>query len=424
FGFWYWSYQPHSYGYTATPYLTLTPVDPTDTFLVQGGSTSEVGTYRSDKTNKGSTLVDQGSLSASDPFMQVVFTHAGDYVIRVGSYIDYEEDNPYFQDQLNAGVFSGTSYDLNMTVQRHDTNEDAINLVGKTMTVVSGTGAGRTATIVGYDAQSNVYTLDTHITGVVLDNSSALEFSYNVQKEHPNYTPSGEAYDVVLSQDPGGTQVINVTPKATRTYNAALAFDADANYGQNEAVQVQVGTPQALIKIGMDPSGAARAGEIWTITIDGVAAAKVTAAGGEDAVAMATALETKLNLKFAGAGYSEFHVTRSGDTLKIETYSSAPSGPQARAFIAGFTIQPDTLGSATTLGRKVIELTGVATVGDLWTVTLNGVAFSYTAAAGDDLADVARALQVRINGDSNYSATVRNRALTVVRDDGASFSLT
>src|SRR5204863_48791 len=32
-GFWFWSVQPHSYGYTVTPYLELVPVDPADTFL-------------------------------------------------------------------------------------------------------------------------------------------------------------------------------------------------------------------------------------------------------------------------------------------------------------------------------------------------------------------------------------------------------
>src|SRR5262249_16506765 len=137
-------------------------------------------------------VIDQGSLAATDPYAQVIFTHPGEYIITVGSYLDYD-DNPYFLDDPNAGVFQGTSYDLNMTVQRHGTNEDAINLVGKTMTVVDGTGTGRSATVVAYDAKTNVYTLDTQFTGAPLDTTSALQFTYSVPKEFTNYSPTDQA---------------------------------------------------------------------------------------------------------------------------------------------------------------------------------------------------------------------------------------
>ena len=44
------------------------------------------------------------------------------------------------------------NYKLFVSLQRHATNPDAISLVGKTITVVEGPGAGQTATIVSYDS--------------------------------------------------------------------------------------------------------------------------------------------------------------------------------------------------------------------------------------------------------------------------------
>ena len=46
--------------------------------------------------------------------------------------------------------------------------------------------------------------------------------------------------------DPGAIQRVDVVPKPTRTYNAALAFDPASNFGQNEARQVDVATPRAV----------------------------------------------------------------------------------------------------------------------------------------------------------------------------------
>jgi len=86
-----------------------------------------------------------------------------------------------------------------------------------------------------------------------------------------------------------------------------------------------------------------------------------------------------------------------GDKLVLQTYAgAAAAGRPANAFVAGFRIDPDSQGSATSLTTQTVELSGAKATGDIWTITLNGTAYAYTAAAADDLAAIARALQIKI----------------------------
>ena len=51
-------------------------------------------------------------------------------------------------------------YSLFISLEHHDTNPNALSLVGKQITITEGAGAGQTASITGYDPQSGTYTLD------------------------------------------------------------------------------------------------------------------------------------------------------------------------------------------------------------------------------------------------------------------------
>ena len=53
-------------------------------------------------------------------------------------------------------------YSLYVSLQNHDTNPNALSLVGKQITITEGAGAGQTATITAYDPATGTYTLDQH----------------------------------------------------------------------------------------------------------------------------------------------------------------------------------------------------------------------------------------------------------------------
>src|SRR6185436_12198231 len=275
-----------------------------------------------------------------------------------------------------------------------------------------------------------------------LDQTSALEFSYRMKEEFPGqYSPQGSSYSVVLTKNPGVDTYVDVVPKPTRTYNSDLAFDPAANFGQNEAVQVNVSTPQATIQL----NGNVRNNDTWVITIDGVDAAAYQWTGSEVLVGGETQLEyiakkLKIGLDQAGTGswreiaspstggsyYQDLQVAVVGSKLVVQTYSGAAAAAIARpanAFVAGFRIDPDSQGSATALTTQTVELSGAKATGDVWTITLNGTAYAYTAVSTDDLAAIARALQIKIGSSNDFTATVRNRTLTITRADGAAFTL-
>src|SRR5262249_24311377 len=110
------------------------------------------------------TVTDAGSATNRDPFLEYDFNQAGIYRIRVRSFIDYAQDNPYFSDGLLNGVARGQAYVLNLSLQQHAVNTAAIALAQKTITIIDGQGRGQSAKIVDYDPESKEYTLDREWT--------------------------------------------------------------------------------------------------------------------------------------------------------------------------------------------------------------------------------------------------------------------
>ncbi len=432
----YSAFQDRTVSFTAIPYLVLEAVDGVTTFQVSG---ADVTRHRIDQLNTPTALadpnvIDPGSFSALDPFMEVVFTNPGFYKIQVGSFVDWEDNSYNFVDKPNEGVYAGTAYDLNISLQRHLVNSAAIDLVGKDLTVVEGLGLGNSAKIVAYDAQSNTYTLDQKFNSS-LDATSGLEFSYSMRNDL-SYVPQGESYSVVLSKNPGTDTAVNVVPRPTRTYNASLAFDPDSDFGQNEAVQVTVATPQAEIELTGEPTP----GEVWLIRIDAVEVASYQWTGNETLSAGQTPLEyiadqfrSQLADKFAaGTGdpnyNADFSVSGSETRLVIETYTKASN----QTFNADFAIKVDsnamppffaTTGGGELRTTKVVAWSGNVTEGEVWQISLDGTDFEYEVGGSDDVAAVARGLQIKIGSDTQYTATVRNRRLTIYRVDGADFTL-
>ena len=79
----------------------------------------------------------------------------------------------------------------------------------------------------------------------------------------PQSAPFTDSYDIVLTAQPNAPVVINVVPKPTRTYNSADAFNPDANFGQNDEIQVRVATTRQHVVLG----GAVTPNEVWALVV-------------------------------------------------------------------------------------------------------------------------------------------------------------
>ena len=75
--------------------------------------------------------------------------------------------------------------------------------------------------------------------------------------------PVTDTYDVVLTAAPSDDVYVSVIPQPTRTLNADLAFDEDANFGENNEVQVRVATDRVVVAL----DGKATAGEVWSLIL-------------------------------------------------------------------------------------------------------------------------------------------------------------
>jgi hypothetical protein len=241
-------------------------------------STGAVLAGKADNTYPG----DAGSTSAYDPTLEYKFGAAGTYRIQVGYYVDFNTEayadifsgaysyvplgyvpgmNPGVLSDYTTGVYPGQSYQLNVSVQRHAVSTAAVDLEGKTLNVIDGLGAGNSYTITGYDGRTNTYTVENEAQ---LDSTSQFTVTYLMQDEFTDYEAVADdvltdSYRIVLSRAlAAGEEVyIDVTPVATRTYNADEAFNEDANNGENNAIQVYVETPRAVV----DLAGQALIGE-------------------------------------------------------------------------------------------------------------------------------------------------------------------
>ena len=96
-----------------------------------------------------------------------------------------------------------------------------------------------------------------------------MTVSYNIEDEYPDYDPNSAArgvvdtYDVVLSEPPSDTVVLDITAQVTRSLNSDLRFNELFNFGESNKKEVLAATPQAKITI----DGPAIAGETWAISL-------------------------------------------------------------------------------------------------------------------------------------------------------------
>jgi len=408
-------YRPEAYSYVMSPSLQVFEVvgDP--------GGSDDIPVTLLDVAAEGvvySPVVDQGSVASYDPdaskanydpFLQVDFDKAATYRVVVGYYQDYE-DNPYFSDGFVGGVPAGESYRLNISIQRHDENQEAIALVGKRVTIAEGTGAGQSRIISAYNPQTNEYTFESPWS-ILPDGTSLYEVGYSMQEEYTGYVPGFDSYEIALTQAPDSDVIVDVVPQLTRTYNAELAFDDAANNGGNEAVQADVATKQALLAVGGDRND----GETWVATFTQTNG--VTQSFAYEVTDATTAADVATGLASAIDAEADFSAAVTGDAF-------TSSLTNANSFYAEFGVtrgNADITGSGT--ADADIELTGTAAVGESWTLEIDGTSFTYLVQQGDeqDLAFVARGLAGRIPSDT-YTVTVTGNVLSVVRNDAGTLT--
>ena len=389
------------------------------------------GVWTIEHTVTGSDLVDKGSISTTEPFMDYSLSKAGNYRIQVGALLDYEDDAP-FADEM-TGVTSGLSYQLNVSVQRHDRSANAVDLIGKEVTFLSGEGLGQTAEIRGYDPITKTFTAGiynpTTMTYDPIDFSTDagsqlpsagddIEISFNLSGDS-GYTKVDDTYSVVLTTMPQVAElVVNVTPAVTRTYNSELAFNADEGFGQNTAQQVMVATPRAEVYLTGTPS----ANEVWSLELDDVVYAINANDHGLNRTNIANALAgiIQSTVRQDGATYTAT-VTSSadGDTILV----TAVNGLAAENFFARGYITPDTLGmmdiesveqsdESSTWTDITVSLSGTPAMNELWSLTVDGQTVDYTTTYGDTLAVIADELQSELS-DQGITVEAVGRKLEI-----------
>jgi Ca2+-binding RTX toxin-like protein/phage tail sheath gpL-like len=406
FWFFWWSVTHYEdYHYVQSPYLEIVAPDGVTVL----------------DSSADSAAVDPGSRSLLDPFLEYEFNLPGVYTIRVGSLRDYTVNNPYFPDRLE-GVPAGLSYQLNISIQRHETNKSAITLVGKQIAVVEGPGLeNQPAEIIAYDARTNTYTIDADWAHAV-DATTRFEISYHMADEYPDYTPVFDTYQIVLTSPPTEDVIVDVVPYVTRTYHSDLAFLPEANYGENEALQVIVATPRAAIELGGTPDDT----QTWTVTINGQDFDyHVQTDDTLEMVADGLAILIEAGYDEPEGSLQAIEVTVDGSTLIIE---------DDQDFTAEFSVSPEMAQPAVITGTQGnrdptkwleadVELTGPVSASEIWTIIIKGDRFSYTVQSGDGLADIAGKLADLIEQRDDYSAVIDGTVITLADKNGREFGV-
>ena len=374
-------------------------------------------------------LFDAGSYSITDPFLRYKFDTPGTYRISVGTYRHIYGANYYGIPSQQIGLQPGEKYQLNISLQRHETNLAALELNGKQIVIIQGAGVGQTATITGYNPEFRLFTINAPWSQAV-DATSIFQI-----REAINPSPVSDSYELVLTSQPNADVIVDVVPQVTPTYNAAVSLDPSANFGENRAVQVMVATSLAKIEL----MGVPAAGEKWSVILNGrsfevtigtdvILGASVTDNLHRVAVALALKIQGVID---AGNTYGATAGT-SGSVLTISTAAPIqrfyaefaaipPSGGGATATVNGTLVSPYKWSDAS------IMLSGVAALGQTWRLVLDGGApLVYTSISTDTLTTVAAALRAAI--DSNiYTVSVSGTpspVLSITRKDGRSFTAT
>ncbi len=226
-------------------------------------------------TSPGYVPTEAADGTITDPLLDYMFTQPGSYELEVGANITWASTtnlgvtNTFETNGIQA-VPKGMSSQLYVSLQGHPTNPNQFTFIGDQVTIVSGTGAGETATITGYDPRQSLFEVANSGWTVAPDQTSHFVIEENLANNSTyqnqlKSAPDSGNYDLVLTEPLTGSQTvtIDVEPQATPTYDAAEAFDPAANFGSNDLVQVAVATPWVTFTL----AGTPRVGETWTLLL-------------------------------------------------------------------------------------------------------------------------------------------------------------
>ncbi|MCH2123012.1 MAG: hypothetical protein MK136_17440, partial [Pirellulaceae bacterium] len=331
---------------------------------------------------------DVGS-TEDDLFLNHTFTSPGSYVIRVGTYRDYENQRRFKDDW--RGVEKGLSYQLNVSLDEHASNENQIALVNKLVKVVEGTGAGNTAEIFDYDAETKTFTIE-HVDELWSLSEDSVFVVYEDVTSTLDVQPWVDGYTLSLSRPPAGNLVIDVKPEVTRTYNSALAFDPAANFGAGLATQVEVATRQVTVELQGTPAEY----EEWILSLNDEDFT-YTVNNGDTLNDVASELASVIT---STAGNSAYGAVVDGTVITIDA---------AGSFFATFTTNA-VIGQAEVSGTRTkevgafhwedaeIQLSGGAASGETWELNLDGNKFIVDVDAGviTSVADIGEQLVANI----------------------------
>ena len=339
--------------------------------------------------------LDSGSRNQFDPFKKFKLTEAAEYLVRVSSERTYDILPDYTF--LNEGVTQGLDYQLNISVQRHATNEEVINLVGKQISIVDGAGKGQTGKILAYDVEGKIYTVDK-VWKIAPDASSKFKISYHIADEFSVYEPNSDSYTMVLTSAPTGNVTVDVLSQLTGTYNSDLAFVSEANFGKNSAIQVLTATPQAVVEL----AGTPLIGQRWTVNLNGVNYGydvKAQLNGSAETLEMiAQGLADLIyppDVRNIPPGGEHYIANSNGSSITIlsSVYDDLITGILQTGDATPFTVEFAVAASpgsavinAISENKANVELEGVIVdAGSVWTLHLDGADYSYMANIADGL---------------------------------------
>jgi hypothetical protein len=333
----------------------------------------------------------------------------------------------FYPQYFYPGVWEGISYDLIISVQGHEVNQSAVELTGKTLQFVEGAGQGQGGTIVEYDPETKAYYLQ--VTGfgnwdVVPLFDSRYDITSRLSDNRPatyNTTwltaaPVVDGWGVVLTSRPTANVIVNVSPAATRTLNSDEAFNADAGYGQGNAVQVRTATDRALIQFG----GSTAATDYWVLTLSRAASTLLSVDAFIDMVfnrlsdgVLSTADQTALNATngdaFVGSGST---LTAVANSLASAINASSVSRGYSAVVTAGLQVDLST--------DRAAPFNNIA-----WTLALTAggitTPFVYTPVATDTRARVAAGLAAAINANTaaGFKAVAEGEVVLILDPDSA-----
>ena len=201
---------------------------------------------------------------------------------------------------------------------------------------------------------------------------------------------------------------VDVSPQPTPTYNADQAFNPAANFGQNNAVQVQVATTQARIELSGTPS----VGEQWIVTLNGTqfihTVTSADTANSDPVGKVAAALRALIDPTSTYAA----SLDAADSHAVIVTSTGAFYAEFQIVTAAGLPASDGGANIASANGKTTIGLTGDPTPTETWTLTVDGQAHPYTVQFGDDLAAIATKLGALLP-IALYDVSVSGRVITV-----------